>query len=95
MAVTATHLAHDNETRVDTQPYGQPSAVIGLQSRVEDDDGVNNSKAGVHGSLRIILMRYWVAKIDEESVTEILCDMAFEVLNDFCRRLLVCPHDFA
>jgi hypothetical protein len=34
-----------------------------------------------------------IAKIDQEAITEILCNMAIKVPDDLCTRGLIGPHD--
>ena len=49
--------------------------------------------ARMHCPLRIVFMRLWVAKVDEQTIPEVLRNMSLVALHHHGRSLLISPHD--
>ena len=47
----------------------------------------------MHRPLRIVFMRLWVAKVDQQTISKVLRNMPLVALNHLGRRLLIGPHD--
>jgi hypothetical protein len=43
----------------------------------------------MHGAPGVVFMRHRIAKVDQQPIAEVLCDMAFVTLDDRGRGLLV------
>ncbi len=62
---------------MDAKAHGELHPFVALQARIQGcGDGLNNTQTSVEGTLGVILMRLGPAKVDEEAIPEILCDMA-------------------
>jgi len=57
----------------------------GRQTGVQRRNSLDNAQAGVHGTPGIVFVSRGVAKIDEQSIAEVLGDMAAVVLDDLGR----------
>jgi hypothetical protein len=77
---------------VDAKPDGELHTVAGLQTRMQPPDSLNEFHARVHRSLRIVFMRLWVAKVDQQTIPEVLGDMPLVALKHPGRRLLIGPY---
>ena len=89
----ATDVSDDHRSRVDAKPDGELHAVAGLQTRIQPPDGLDEFHARVHRPLRIVFMRLWVAKVDEQPIPEVLRNMPLVALNHHGRSLLIGPHN--
>ena len=78
---------------MDRQAHRQWHTPLPRQARIELPHGLYNPESGPHRPLRIILVGQGVAKIDQQSIAEILRDMALKTL-DHCRagRLISAHH---
>ncbi len=47
----------------------------------------------MHGALSVVFVGGGIAEINEQAVTQVLCDVAAKVLNDICRAFLISAHD--
>jgi hypothetical protein len=89
----ATDVSDDHWSRVDAKPDGELHAVAGLQTRIQPPDSLDEFHARVHRPLRIVFMRLWVAKVDQQTISEVLRNMPLVALNYRGRSLLIGPHD--
>src|SRR5262245_49955250 len=71
----------------------QAESLVLLQSRIQSPNDLNNAQPSLHCPLCIIFMCLGIAKIYQQAITEILGNMALEVLDDRSAGLLVRPHD--
>ena len=78
---------------VDAKSDGELHTVAGLQTRIQPLDGLDEFHARVHRPLRIVFMRLWVAKVDEQPIPEVLRNMPLVALNHHGRSLLIGPHN--
>src|SRR5438128_7809122 len=80
---------------MDRQAHRQWHTPLPRQARIELPHGLYNPESGPHRPLRIILVGQGVAKIDQQSIAEILRDMALKTL-DHCRAgRLISAHRLA
>src|SRR5262249_36378501 len=97
------HLPHYDEPGMDPQAYGQVYPSLArlcrrraqpflLQAGVELPQGLHDAQPGPHGALRVIFMRQGVAKVDEQSIAEILRDMSLKARDYLGTGLLIGPH---
>src|SRR5215467_3199090 len=81
MPAPATDVSDDHRSRVNAKPDGELYTVAGLQTRIQAPDGLDEFHTRVHRPLRIVFMRLWIAKIDEQTVPEVLRNMSLVTLN--------------
>jgi hypothetical protein len=93
VSAPATDVSDDHRSRVDAKPDGELHTVAGLQTRIQPPDGFDEFHARVHRPLRIIFMRLWIAKVDQQPIPEVLRNMPLVALNHYGRRLLIGPHN--
>ena len=65
------------------------------QAAIEGDHGLHHVQASAHGALRIVFMRLWITKVDQETIAEILRDMPRKALDNLITRVLVGTHHLA
>ena len=63
------------------------------RSRIQPPDGLDEFHARVHRPLCIVFVRLWVAKVDQQPISEVLRNMPLVALNHPGRRLLIGPHN--
>ena len=80
---------------MDAKPHGKLDAILGLQAAIQCPHGIHNPQSCAHGPVRIVFVGLRVAKVDEKSITQILCYVAFKAMNHVSRRFLVGAHNFA
>src|SRR4029453_15617065 len=71
------------------QPHGEGNAILSLQSAIQGARGLDNPQARMHGALGIVLMGARVAKVDEQAIAQILCDVPLKALDDRGGGLLI------
>jgi hypothetical protein len=89
----ATDVSYDYRSRVDAKPDGELHTVAGLQTRIQSPNGLDECHARVHRPLCIVFMRLWVAKVDQQTIPEVLRNMPLVALNHHSRSLLIGPHN--
>jgi hypothetical protein len=60
---------------MDAQAHGQLHPALPLQAGIELAQGLHDAQPGPHRPLRVVFVRLWVAKVDEQAVAQILRDM--------------------
>ena len=80
---------------MDPDPHGQADSILLLQSAIECPQCLHHGEPGPHCPLRIVFMRLGIAKVDQQTITEILGDMASETLNDLGAGGLIRPDHLA
>src|SRR5262245_37974208 len=74
---------------MEPHPYGQSHPLLLLESAIERRHGLHHAKPSAHRPLRIVFMRLRVAKVDQQTIAEILGDVALEALDDLSTGLLI------
>jgi hypothetical protein len=95
LATAAPDFAHYHQAGMDPHPHGQLDPLLLLQSAVERRRGLHHGQPGAYRSLRIVLMRLRIAKVDEQAIAEILGNVALEALDDRGTGLLIGTHHLA
>jgi hypothetical protein len=90
---SSTHLTYNNEPGMNSQTYRQVNALVLFQTCVQSAYGLNNSQATSDGSLGIIFVCYRVAKVDQQTITQMLRYVAMVSGNDIGTSRVVCPND--
>ena len=76
MSPATTHSTHYHWPGMQAQPHSEGNAILGLhQSAIQGARGLANPQARKHGALGIVLMVARVAKVDEQAIAQILCDV--------------------
>src|SRR5215471_5221780 len=78
---------------MDPDPHGELYPLLLLQASIQCPDGLHDAQPGPDGSGGIVLMCLRIAKIDQEAIAEILCNMALKVPDDLRTRGLIGTHD--
>jgi hypothetical protein len=86
------HHPHHDGAGVDTESHGELHSVLYCQTGIQGRDGLDNPQAGVHRTPGIVFMGCGIAKIDQQSIAEVLGDVAFIVLDDLGSGLLIGAH---
>jgi hypothetical protein len=93
-AATA-HLAHDYGSTMNAETYGQLYVLVSFQVRVKRrHDCVDNAQSGMQRTLRIVFMRNWPAKIDEQPITKILSNVPLILVDHLSSGGLIGAHYF-
>ena len=85
-------LADHDRPRVDTDPDRERDASLALESRVQHGDRVDDAEASAHRAARGILSGGRAAEVHEQTVPEVLRDMAMERPDHGVTDLLVGAH---
>src|SRR5262245_26867699 len=80
---------------MDSQAHGKLRPVLLPQAGIELAHGLDHAQPGAHSSLRVVLVRPRVAKVNQQAITEILGDMALEESDHLGTGLLIGPHHLA
>jgi hypothetical protein len=89
---TTTHFTNHYWTRMNPKAHGKLHTFLSLQTLIERRrDDLDNAQTCKQGAPRIVFVRHWPAKIDQQPVTEILGNMAFILVNDLGGCLLIGP----
>jgi hypothetical protein len=75
------HGAHHHQSRMHAQAHGQPEALVRGQPRLEWSQGIEYVQPRSHGALRIVLMRVRIAEVHQETIAEVLGNVAIKALN--------------
>ncbi len=89
---TTAHFTHNHWPGMQAQPHGEGNAILSLQSAIQGARGLDNPQARMHGALGIIFMGARVAKVDEQTIAEILRDVPLKALDDLGGGLLIGAH---
>jgi hypothetical protein len=79
------HLARDDKSGVHTDPDAKGSVAM----LVENAHLVEDAETGVHGSLRVVLVRARVAEVDHHTIADVLGRVTAEPLDRPSTRVLV------
>ena len=82
-------LADHDQASGDADPDREPRARRRFQSR----QGINDREPRSDRPLGLVLVRLWVAEIDQHPVTHIFRDVTIPALDHFCTAILVRPDD--
>ena len=80
---------------MDAQAHGQVHPPLLLQARIQLSQGLHHPQPGPHRPLRVIFVRQGVAEVDEQTIAEILRDMAVKAGDHLGAGLLIGPHHLA
>ena len=94
-SVPTTHLPHDDQTGMNTYPHRQPYTPLVLQAGVQQAAGLNKAQACTDGALGIVFVRLGITIVDQQTVPEVLRNIAVEALDDLRTRRLVGTDDLA
>jgi hypothetical protein len=72
---------------VDADAHREPP--VGRESRIHRLERLHDREPRARGTLGVVVVRGWIAEVDEESVAEVLRDVSAVLLDDACRRLLI------
>ena len=86
------HHPHHDGASMDTKPHGEVHPILARQMGIQGGNGLDDAQAGIHRAPGIVFMGCGVAKIDEQSIAQILGDMALVGLDDLSCGLLVGAH---
>src|SRR5215470_12662796 len=89
------HRTDDDIASVNSDAGGKTDPALLRQALAQPADGLHHSEGGVDRPLAIVFVRVGKAKIDEQSVAQILRDIPFEELDDLSAGRLVGPHHVA
>jgi hypothetical protein len=86
----ADRLADHDEPARDADAYGEvrPVAAAGSPG-VERRQRVEDREAGAHRALGVLLLRIWVAEINQNAIAHELGDIAVEAPDSFAHRLVI------
>jgi hypothetical protein len=56
-------------------------------------EGGHHAQPGLHRPAGVVLMRLGIAKVDQQPIAQILCDIPLQALDHFVTGLLIGPHD--
>jgi hypothetical protein len=77
---------------MDADPNGQCDVPLAPQTIVESSQLIDDADSTVNSASRIILSGDWVTEVHEQSVTEVLGDVAAKALDDAIAHLLIGLH---
>jgi hypothetical protein len=80
---------------VDAHPDGKPDAFFLFQAWIECLHRGNGPESHPHGALRIVFVRQWIAKVDQQAIAKVLGNVPLEALDHRGTRGLIGPHDRA
>jgi hypothetical protein len=95
VSLPTAHLPHDHQTGMDAYAHGELNVLLLLQPDIELSHRLQHRQAGVDRPLCVVLVRLWVAKVDQQAITKILGNMTVEALDDLRAGALVGAHDRA
>jgi hypothetical protein len=85
-----THLTHHHWPGMDAKTHRELYPFFLFQARIEcRRNGLDNTQTGMQGTLGVVFMRRWPAKVDQQAVSEILGHMAFVLVDDVSGGLLI------
>jgi hypothetical protein len=92
---TTTHFAHHHQTSVNAEPYRQADAFVLLQAGIQRLHGVEHPQARTDRPLRVVFMRVWIAKVNQQAIPKILGDIPPKLLDHLGARGLIGAHDLS
>ena len=92
---TSPHLTHDDQAGMDAQAHRQAHPPFLHQASIQRAHGLHDGQARPHRPLGIVFMGLRIAKVDQQPIAEILCDVSFKAIDDRSTGLLIGPHNLA
>jgi hypothetical protein len=77
---------------MDADADRQPDAYVPRQARIEISHSRHQAETSAYRPLGVIFMRLRIAKVHQEAITQILCDITVEALDHRGTGFLVGPH---
>ena len=72
LATSAADLTRNHHARMNPHPYGQAEPFVLFQASIQGAERLDHAQPGPHRPLRIILVGLRIAKVDQQSIAEIL-----------------------
>jgi hypothetical protein len=94
-ALPGAHLASDDKSGVHTEPDTKGDVALFPELGVEHAHLVEDAETGVHGTLRVVLVRAGVAEIDDHTIADVLSRVTAEPLDRPSNRVLVATDHLA
>jgi hypothetical protein len=82
MPGTFPNLPHDHQPGVNSYADGKGNPLLLLYAPLQWPESLNDAQARAHGTLCIVFVRPWIAKIDQHPIAQILGDMPVKALHD-------------
>src|SRR5262245_63197996 len=79
---------------MDAETDGQVEPILGVETGIEDAEGLDHLYPGPDSALGIVFMCLRIAKIDQQPIPEILGNMATVTLNHLRARGLIGADDY-
>ena len=79
---------------MDTKAHRHPHPVARLEIGVECLQDPHNPQTSTHGAPRVVFVRLGIAKVDEQTVAEILRNVPVKAPDDLGTGTLLGAHDF-
>ena len=86
-------VADHHHAGVDADPNADADPEVG-QLVVQSPDRLDDLETGPDRALGIVLVRFRIAEVNEDTVADVVADMAFETRDDFGAAFLITTHDF-
>jgi len=88
------YVAH-HQPGMDADADRQRDAPLLLHTCIQDAYGRDHTQPGTYSARRVVFVGVRIAKVDQESIAQILCDRAFEALDHLGTGLLIGADDLA
>ncbi len=95
LPATSAHRTHDDQACINPHADGELDAVALLEAGIQPRVRLQDPEASTHRPLGIVLMRLGIAKVDEQSIAQILRNVPLKTLDDRGAGLLIGPHHLA
>jgi hypothetical protein len=82
LAAATAHLAHDHQPGVDADAHGQLHPLVLCQTGIERSQRLHNTQTSAHGAAGVVFMRLGIAKIHQQTIPEVLRNMAVKALDN-------------
>jgi hypothetical protein len=85
-------LADHHQPGVNAEPHGQAHPMLPLQACIQGPHGLDHAEPATDGPLDRVFMRLGIAKVHQQAIAEVLCNVAVKALDDLGTGGLISPH---
>jgi hypothetical protein len=95
MPGTFPDVPYDHQARMNPYPHGETDPLLLLQALLQRAESLNDAQPRAHGALRIVFVRLWIPKINQQPIAQILGDVPIKAFNDLRTDGMISTHHFA
>src|SRR5262249_55686579 len=91
-STACSHLTHHHRTGMNPNTEGQSDALLLLQAGGKCPHSLDHCQSCPHGALRVVFVCQRIAKVDQQTIPQVLGNVPLEALDDRGTGGLVGPH---